>query len=213
MGMFGAIIVDPSASSTAPAGTRRHSAEGPLYDIATETLLAPYSLDPRWHELNHAAGLSGEDVGLNHFQPRHFFLLGGAVASRPKGDRVWAISSMRANMVRPGTAPTLVRMVNVDYYPTRTRFTDAAGRPARIAELIAHDGRPFWNTPNPAGPAIQPSMAGQPLLTSIIKSGAAEKFDFLLRPPAAGKYTISVDFLHWITGAVLATRTVTVTAA
>lgn len=215
MGMFGAIIIDPPASSTAPApaGTRRHSAEGPLYDIATETLLAPYSLDPRWHELNHAAGLSGEDAGLNHFQPRHFFLLGGAVASRPRGDRVWSLSAMRANMVRPGRFPTLVRMVNVDYFPTRTRFTDAAGRPARIAELIAHDGRPFWNTPNPAGPAIQPSVAGQPLLTSIIKSGAAEKFDFLLRPPAAGKYTISVDFLHWITGAVLATRTVTVTAA
>ena len=43
-------------------------------------------------------------------------------------------------------------------------------------------------------------MAGQPLLTSIIKSGAAEKFDFLLRPPAPGKYTIAIDFLHWITG-------------
>ena len=49
-------------------------------------------------------------------------------------------------------------------------------------------------------------------MTSIIKSGAAEKFDLLLRPPAPGKYTIAVDFLHWITGRVLATRTVTVTA-
>jgi hypothetical protein len=116
-------------------------------------------------------------------------------------------------MVTGNRKPTLVRMVNVDYFPTVTRFMDAAGRPARIAELIAHDGRPFWNTPNPAGPAIQPSLAGQPLLTSIIKSGAAEKFDFLLRPPAPGKYTIAIDFQHWITGAVLATRTVTVTAS
>jgi hypothetical protein len=104
-------------------------------------------------------------------------------------------------------------MVNVDYFPTRTRFLDAAGNPAVIAELIAHDGRPFWNTPSPNGPAVQPSMAGQPLLTSILKSGAAEKFDFLLRPPAAGRYTIAVDFLHWVTGRVLATRTVTITAA
>ena len=31
------------------------------------------------------------------------------------------------------------------------------------------------------------------MLTSIIKSGAAEKFDLLLRPPAPGKYTIAVD--------------------
>jgi hypothetical protein len=215
MGMFGAIIIDPQADPAAPIppGTRRHSQEGPLYDIATETLIAPYSIDPRWHEMNHAAGLSGEDAGLNRFEPKHFFLLGGAIASRPRGDRVWAISAMKANMVTGNRKPTLVRMVNVDYFPTLTRFMDAAGRPARIAELIAHDGRPFWNTPNPAGPAIQPSLAGQPLLTSIIKSGAAEKFDFLLRPPAPGKYTIAIDFQHWITGAVLATRMVTVTAS
>ena len=215
MGMFGAVIVDPRAdpANPAPAGTRRHSTEGPFYDIATETLIAPYSVDPRWHELNHAAGLSGEDAGLNRFEPKHFFLLGGVIPARPGGDRVWAISTMKANVVAGNKRPTLVRMVNVDYFPTRTRFMDAAGRPVRIAELIAHDGRPFWNTPNPTGPAVQPSVAGQPLLTSIIKSGAAEKFDFLLRPPAPGRYTIAVDFQHWITGQVLATRTVTVTAA
>jgi hypothetical protein len=120
---------------------------------------------------------------------------------------------MRANVAAGSRRPTLVRMVNVDYFPTRTRFMDAAGRPARIAELIAHDGRPYWNTPSPTGPAVQPSVAGQPLLTSIIKSGAAEKFDLLLRPPAPGRYTIAVDFLHWITGQVLATRSVAVTAA
>lgn len=215
MGMFGPIILDPPVSTTVPPprGTRRHSVQGPLYDIATETLIAPYSIDPRWHELNHAAGLSGDDAGLNRFEPKHFVLLGGTIPSRPKGDRVWAISSMRANVARSGVAPTLVRMVNVDYFPTRTRFLDAAGQPAQIAELISHDGRPFWNTANPDGPAVQPSMAGQPLLTSILKSGAAEKFDFLLRPPAAGRYTIAVDFLHWVTGQVLATRTVTVNAS
>ena len=213
MGMFGAVIVDPPADPAAPPGTRRHSSEGPLYDIATEAMIAPFSIDPRWHELNHAAGLSGEDAGLNRFEPRHFFLLGGVIPARPGGDRVWAISTMKANVVAGNKRPTLVRMVNVDYFPTRTRFMDAAGRPVRIAELIAHDGRPFWNTPNPTGPAVQPSVAGQPLLTSIIKSGAAEKFDFLLRPPAPGRYTIAVDFQHWITGQVLATRTVTVTAA
>ncbi|TNB75677.1 copper resistance protein [Arthrobacter sp. BB-1] len=214
-GMFGAVIVDPpvNPAAPAPAGTRRHSVGGPLYDIATETLIGPYSIDPRWHELHQAAGLSGESAGLNRFEPKHFFLLGGAIASRPKGDRVWAISQMKANVVRNGKYPTLVRLVNVDYFPTLTWITDAAGRPAKIAELIGHDGRPFWNTPNPTGPAVHPSMAGQPLMTDIIKSGAAEKFDFLLRPPAPGKYTISIQFLHWITSAVLATRTITVTAA
>jgi FtsP/CotA-like multicopper oxidase with cupredoxin domain len=215
MGMFGPIVVDPPANPAAPvpAGTRRHSVDGPLYDIATETLIAPYSIDPRWHELNHAAGLNGEDAGLNRFEPKHFFLLGGNIPTRPRGDDVvWAVSQMRANVVRNGKYPTLVRMLNVDYFPTLTRITDAAGKPARIAELIAHDGRPFWNTPNPTGPAVQPSKAGQPLLTDIIKSGAAEKFDFLLRPPGPGKYTITISFLHWLTSEVLATRTVTVDA-
>lgn len=213
MGMFGVIVVDPPpAGDPWPGGTRRHSWGGPYYDVATETLIAPYSVDSRWHEFNQADGLSGEDVGLNNFEPQHFFLLGGAIASRPPGDRVWSISDMRANVVRAGKWPTLVRMVNVDYFPTVTRFLDASGQPARIAELIAHDGRPFWNTPVPDGAAVHPSAAGQPLMTSIIKSGAAEKFDFLLRPPAAGQYTIAVDFQHWITSAVIATRTVTVTA-
>jgi FtsP/CotA-like multicopper oxidase with cupredoxin domain len=216
MGMFGPIVIDPpnTGASRWPAGARRHSIDGPLYDIDTETLIAPYSIDPRWHELNHAAGLSGEDAGLNRFEPRHFFLLGGAIAHRPVGDDVvWAVSAMKANVAGNGKHPTLVRMLNVDYFPTVTRITDSAGRPAKIAELIAHDGRPFWNTPSPTGPAVQPSIAGQPLLTNIIKSGAAEKFDFLLRPPAPGKYTISIQFLHWITSAVLATKTVTITAA
>lgn len=48
-------------------------------------------------------------------------------------------------------------MVNVDYFPTRTRFLDGSG--------------------------------------------------------AADKYTVAVDFLHWITGRVLATRTVAITAS
>ncbi|MCU1562574.1 MAG: copper resistance protein [Arthrobacter sp.] len=215
MGMFGAIIVDPPVSTTSPTspGTRRHSVGGPLYDIATETFIGPFSIDPRWHELNHAAGLSGDDAGLNRYEPKNFVLLGGNIPNRPRGDRVWAISAMRANVVTNTKWPTLVRMVNIDYFPTVTRILDAAGRPAKIAELISHDGRPFWNTPSPAGLAVQPSMAGQPLLTSIIRSGAAEKYDFLLRPPAAGKYTIAIDYLHWITGKTLATRTVTVTAA
>ncbi|MGA8994009.1 MAG: multicopper oxidase domain-containing protein, partial [Nocardioidaceae bacterium] len=54
MGMFGPLIVDPVAHPDfpAPPGTRRAFVDGPLYDVATELLLVPYSLDPRWHRLN-----------------------------------------------------------------------------------------------------------------------------------------------------------------
>jgi hypothetical protein len=51
---------------------------------------------------------------------------------------------MRANIARNGKYPTLIRMVNVDYFPTLTTITDCggqasqdrrAGRPRRPALL------------------------------------------------------------------------------
>jgi hypothetical protein len=71
----------------------------------------------------------------------------------------------------------------------------------------------FWNTPDPAWPAVHPSMAGQPLLTSIIRSGAAEKFDFLLRHRRRGRTESLSIFLDWVTGEAQATRTMTVDAS
>jgi FtsP/CotA-like multicopper oxidase with cupredoxin domain len=213
-GMFGPIIIDPpNHDDVSTPGARRSFVDGPEYDIATETLIGPYSVDSRWHDLHHAAGLSGEDAGLNRFEADHFYLLGGIVPERPAGDLVWSISEMRANVEGSGRAPTLVRFVNVDYFPTLTRFTDAAGTPVPMAEIISQDGRPLRNTANPAGPALPVGATGNRMLTSTIASGAAEKYDLLLRPPAPGQYRIHVDFLTWRPRAVRATRTITVTAA
>ena len=215
MGMFGPIIIDPAIDVVDPPtkGTRRAFVDGPEYDIATETFVGPYSLDPRWHELNHAAGLSGEDAGLNRFRARHFYLLGGNVPTRPRGRRVWSISSMKANTPQSGRVPTLVRMVNVDYFPTLTEFTDMHGKPVPLADVISHDGRPFRETPDPNGEAPPVWSSGSPLRTSRIASGAAEKYDFLLRPPGPGQYRMTVKFLSWVPGEVRATRTITITAA
>jgi hypothetical protein len=214
MGMFGAVIVDPAIDRANPPrpGTRRAFIDGPEYDIATETLLLPYSVDPSWHELNQAAGLSGEDAGLNRYKSKHYYLLGGVIPKRPGGRRVWAFSSMKANTKQSGLAPTLVRMVNVDYFPTLTEFTDMKGKPVAMADLIAHDGRPFRNTPDPNGPSEPVWSSKYPLRTSKIASGAAEKYDFLLRPPAPGKYLMTIKFLSWVPGQVRATKTVTITA-
>ena len=78
----------------------------------------------------------------------------------------------------------------------------------------------FWSgfveiNPNSKIPALVDRSGREPF--RVFESGAilvhlAEKFDYLLHPPAPGKYTITVQFLHWLTSKVLATRTVTVNA-
>ena len=122
MGMLGSLIVDPVVHPDfpVPAGARRSFVDGPLYDVATEALLVPYALDPRWHTMAHAAGLSGEDVGLNRFDPKLFYILGGLLNGAAPTTDVLAPAQLRANP--PGTGhPTLFRMLNLNYFPTRAR--------------------------------------------------------------------------------------------
>lgn len=214
MGMFGPLIIDPVVHPDFPvrAGSRRPFVDGPEYDIDTETLLVPYSLDTRWHTFDHAAGLSGEDVGLNRFDPGHFYLLGGELARRPSGDRVWGLRSVRANVEDGTRAPTLLRLLNGNYVPTTLKFTDSTGAPAPMAELISHDGRPFRET---GGHGASPPChdTDYRLITSVISSGAAERYDMLLHPPAAGTYYLTVRWEHWIERGIIGERTVPIIAA
>ncbi|WP_337587489.1 multicopper oxidase domain-containing protein [Arthrobacter sp. CAL618] len=215
MGMFGALVVDPTVHPDYPVspGARRAFVDGPEYDIATECILVPYSVDARWHEMDHAAGLSGEDVGLNRFEPKHFYLLGGNLADPgDTDDRVWSLSTIQANVVPGERKPTLLRILNANYLPNRMYFTDAEGNPAQIAEIIAHDGRPFRDTSVPGVPSPPCSAAGYPLLTSLLSFGAAERYDVMLTPPSAGRYELRVEWEDWITGEILAKRTVPIIA-
>lgn len=213
LGMFGPLVIDPVVHPDFPVtpGARRSFVDGPEYDIETETLLAAYSVDPRWHKMNHAAGLSGEDAGLDRFEPKHFYLLGGEMNKGPQGEGPWQLTTMRANAPGGSKKPTLLRLVNANYFPVEMRFTDAAGKPVVMAELIAHDGRAYRDTSNPRGDSPPIADTDQPLLTTMINFGAAERFDVLLRPPAPGKYLMTVVLQHWITRADLGTRTLTIT--
>ena len=219
MGMFGPLVVDPQPSRTMPTrpGGRRAFVDGPEYDIATETLVVPYAVDPRWHGLNHAAGLSGEDVGLNRFEPRHFYLLGGQLDSIPRGDGVSSLTALTARVTdgrTPGAPlPTLLRILTGGYHPTRLRFTDASGRvPAPIAEVIAHDGRQYRDTSVPTRPSRPLRDLGRPIILSTLAFGAAERYEVLLVPTQEGRYLVHVDWIHWVTGRVMGTRTIPVTA-
>jgi hypothetical protein len=183
-----------------------------LYDVATETLLAPYAVDPRWHQFNHAAGLSGEDVGLNRFDPKFFYVLGGPLAGPRSRADVSAPTQLRVNAPDAGRFPTLFRMVGLNYFPSRARFTDTSGSPVVMAELIARDGRPFRDTSSPVA-GLPVGVAGHPLMTDAVSIGAAERYDVLVRPPYVGTFLLHVDFVNWATGKVLSTRTIPLTAS
>ena len=168
MGMLGPMIVDPvvHADFPVPPGARRPFVDGPLYDIATEAMLMPFAVDPRWHQLDHAAGLSGEDVGLNRFEPKNFYVLGGALAGPPSRGAVQypeAADRERA----PGTASHPAAGPERELLPDAAdvHHRGAATQPVQMAELIAHDGRAFRDTSNPTGrePAGPRGLRGQPV--------------------------------------------------
>ena len=216
MGMVGPVIIDPIVHPDFPVepGARRSFVDGPLYDIATETALIPYSIDPRWHELNHAAGLSGEDVGLNRFEPKHFVVLGGDISVGPPEDAVWAATQVRANAPGSGRRPTLLRVLNLNYFPVRARFTTEAGVPVQMAELLAHDGRPFRDTSSQtlSAPPIRDKNDNR-LITGVLAFGSAERYDMLLHPPRPGIFLVHIDWLHWVGGTrVLHTQTIPIVA-
>jgi hypothetical protein len=209
MGMFGPLVIDP------PSGPGRAFVDGPDYNVGTETFWATFAVDPRWHTLGHAAGLAGEDVGLNRFDPSHFLLgaqIGAASTStaspgsygtfHDSGDSGSSGSSAGGPLLAPKVTafvsgkPTLIRIVNGTYIPAKFTF------PFPI-DVIASDGRPFRDTsvvPAPSAtpysrPVACPVKAGESLII-----GAAERYDLLLRPTQAGTVRGRVEFLDWITG-------------
>ena len=212
MGLLGPLVIDPVVLPDFPVGpgNRRAFADGPEYDIATESLIMMYSVDARWHDLGHAAGLSGEDVGLNRFEPQHFYITGGLLNSRREREgAVWAPTELPINVKGNGKAPTLMRLLDGNYLPNKISFHHGDGSPARIAELIAHDGRPYRHTAHPGAPAIPTSMHEDPkahLFTHVVAMGAAERYDLLLHPEQAGNYTMRIEWNNWITGKTLARR-------
>ena len=92
-----------------------------------------------------------------------------------------ALTKMAVNMKVGQTA--LVRYINAGYYPQKIDFGGLT------ASVVASDGRPLpaaWNT-------------------TSIEASSAERYDCIIKPTTIGTYTVTVQFLHWITGTVLGT--------
>jgi FtsP/CotA-like multicopper oxidase with cupredoxin domain len=141
-----------------------------------EAVWACDEIDPAWHTLGWAAGTCGGDVGLNNLNPKYFIITG--------------VDGANSALTAPGVAVTmklgqtlLVRYICAGYFPQKITFGGLT------ASVVASDGRPFpsaWNTPS-------------------IDAASAERYDCIIKPTTAKTYTVTVQYFHWITGAVAGT--------
>jgi hypothetical protein len=212
MGMFGTLVVDPYPQTN----PKRAFRGGPEY--VHERYWAPYALDPVWHELPHAAGLCGDDVGLNNFRPRYFSISGqfqqaghdpvAVFDAPPITDESVAITARKGE-------PILIRVLNGQYFPIQLVF----GTPEAPLEVqpIASDARPFLDATDYSGLRGSANPLGQTFTSDLPLITPAERYDLILntpeRPVEPGVYPVVVTFLHWIFGDVkgVARTTITIT--
>lgn len=171
-GMYGLLIVDP------PSGPGRLWERGPAYDVEMAWVFD--DMDPRWHSEGpleeHDAGLCGEDVGLNVFQPR-YFLLSGVPSGRTRTD---ARVTVRARVGQR----VLLRMLNASYSIVRYTLPLAA-------TLHTVDGRGLGR---PGSPWSKPVSIAAGTTTEFT---TAQRHDLILTPTAPGVYRMRAQFLDW----------------
>lgn len=169
MGMYGLLIVDP------PSGPGMVYPGGPRY--AVEAAWVADDLDPRWRTMGHSAGLCGEDVGLNRFEPKYFCITGVFAPNTMTDPRV---------MVRGfRNQPILVRLLNASYSVLRTTL-------GIDAQVVGIDGHQLGG---PDRPWNRPFMirANQPFELTT-----AQRYDLIINPTAAGTYPVRMEFLDWV---------------
>lgn len=194
MGMFGILIVDPPGGQNRD-GSGRIYQHGPRYD--TEAILVPFELDPEWRKLSHAAGLSGEDVGLHNFNPE-YFLVNGAAARNPSDiTRPQVIDDPRVAIRARVGQRVLVRFLNGGYFPTQLLLPPQV-LPGR---LVAHDGRPFVQIDRKTGKIIR-NRRGAPVHpipeAGVVNTTVAERVDMIINPHRRGRFLATILFRHWI---------------
>ncbi len=141
-----------------------------------EAIWACDEIDPAWHTLSWATATCGGDAGLNRLNPRYFIITG--------------VDGANSALTNPGVAVNmtvgqtlLVRYICAGYYPQKIDFGGLT------ASVVASDGRPLPT----------------PWSTKSIEASSAERYDCIFKPTTKGTYTVTVQYLHWITNKVLGT--------
>lgn len=149
-----------------------------------EAIWAADEIDSRWHTKDWAAGTCGGDEGFNNLNADYFIISGVDGAKSALTDPRVAVSMTLGQTL-------LVRYINAGYYPQRIDFGTLT------ATAVASDGRPL-----PSAVALK-----------TLKTSAAERYDFIVKPTATGTYTVVIEFLDWVTGAVRGKATTRITVS
>ncbi len=186
MGMFGALIIDPNPTHDAD-GRRLAFTGGPAYDV--ERLWVPFSLDPNYRRLNHAAGLDGRDAGLNVFEPKYFLINGIPQPLGPNAEITHPDVAVRAKVGQT----VLVRALTAGYFPTEWNFGPGRAHGQRLdVQVVASDGRPFVARDG-AGGTFHPRFARQTL-----RSGPAQRYDAIVTATTPDVYPVTINTFDWL---------------
>lgn len=169
-GMYGLLIVDP------PEGPGKLFQNGPAYDV--EAFWVPDDCDPRWHKLNHDAGMCGDDEGLNRFEPKYFMVTGVPAP--------WTETDPRVVVNAKVGQRILARHLNASYSVVTTTIEGLD------ATIYGVDGRPLGHPDHPwSKPIFVP--AGTP-----VETVAAQRRDFIIQPTRPGRYRVKFEYRDWI---------------
>jgi Multicopper oxidase len=221
MGMFGGLIIYPTGTRPEDEWKRPFHDAPDDWRFNQEYVWPFYAIDPRWHELNHAAGVCGEDVGLNDFRPEYFTI--GRFEQDPNGppiegdapDAPAIIDDDRGERHRQPIAvkasvgdSVLIRMVNATYFPVEVDFGQLASQ-VRIVELdgrAPRDGIDFTGRGESTRPVAIP--------WSSIGAGRfapAERIGALVQPTIRGVFPVTITYRHWVSNRIVGTVRTTIT--
>ncbi|MCW9046644.1 MAG: multicopper oxidase domain-containing protein [Gammaproteobacteria bacterium] len=147
-----------------------------------EVIWACDEIDSSWHNKNWRAGTCGGDEGFNSLNPDYFIITG--------------VDGAQSALTAASIAPTvnvgdslLIRYICAGYLPQRITFGGLN------ATIHMSDGRALPQT----------------VQATTIKASSAERYDLIIVPDQSGVYEVTVEFLHWVTGAVVGTARTRIT--
>jgi len=202
MGLYGALIVDPpGVDPNAPGKKKVFGAQPDSWDYDVEAIWAPITIEKRWHELNHAAGMCGEDAGLNVLKPDYFIIndQGQAKDGSP-------ITAPHVAVTAKAGQNILIRTIHAAYVPITYDFGSLD------PYVIENDGRPFRTQMDLSGIAPKGELMAIPWSQFTGRTSPAERWSFLIPNASPGVYPVELRFHNWITDKVegFARTTITV---